>query len=204
MDRASDSGSEGWGFESLPVYQKTEDIQRMPSVFLLSGRDSNTYDAALRWGAAFQCIHRKHLKFPQRGNCPESLPVYRSSRGQKPSPLCHPERSEGSRRNQGTTCQRENDVVQSKAPFSQGSLCACMSSKGFCLCPGLSRRDSSAPLRCAQNDSWGPLRRCFAGGFLPLSGHGSLKSFWGSRGHKNRLPGFGRRGGYSLGFRSLE
>ena len=23
MDRASDSGSEGWGFESLPVYQKT-------------------------------------------------------------------------------------------------------------------------------------------------------------------------------------
>ena len=22
MDRASDSGSEGWGFESLPVYQK--------------------------------------------------------------------------------------------------------------------------------------------------------------------------------------
>ena len=24
MDRASDSGSEGWGFESLPVYQKRE------------------------------------------------------------------------------------------------------------------------------------------------------------------------------------
>ena len=23
MDRASDSGSEGWGFESLPVYQKS-------------------------------------------------------------------------------------------------------------------------------------------------------------------------------------
>ena len=28
MDRASDSGSEGWGFESLPAYQiKTEDTQ---------------------------------------------------------------------------------------------------------------------------------------------------------------------------------
>lgn len=25
MDRASDSGSEGWGFESLPVYQKEDD-----------------------------------------------------------------------------------------------------------------------------------------------------------------------------------
>ena len=24
MDRASDSGSEGWGFESLPVYQKAD------------------------------------------------------------------------------------------------------------------------------------------------------------------------------------
>ena len=24
MDRASDSGSEGWGFESLPVYQKDQ------------------------------------------------------------------------------------------------------------------------------------------------------------------------------------
>ena len=24
MDRASDSGSEGWGFESLPVYQRPE------------------------------------------------------------------------------------------------------------------------------------------------------------------------------------
>ena len=31
MDRASDSGSEGWGFESLPVYQKS----RYPSGYLL-------------------------------------------------------------------------------------------------------------------------------------------------------------------------
>ena len=37
MDRASDSGSEGWGFESLPVYQK----RRYPNGYLLfwySGR----------------------------------------------------------------------------------------------------------------------------------------------------------------------
>ena len=43
MDRASDSGSEGWGFESLPVYQKT----RYPFgylVFCISGRrDSNPF-----------------------------------------------------------------------------------------------------------------------------------------------------------------
>ena len=31
MDRASDSGSEGWGFESLPVYQKT----RYPNGYLV-------------------------------------------------------------------------------------------------------------------------------------------------------------------------
>ena len=31
MDRASDSGSEGWGFESLPVYQKS----RYPFGYLL-------------------------------------------------------------------------------------------------------------------------------------------------------------------------
>ena len=41
MDRASDSGSEGWGFESLPVYQKS----RYPFGYLLfcilRGRDSN-------------------------------------------------------------------------------------------------------------------------------------------------------------------
>ena len=34
MDRASDSGSEGWGFESLPVYQRffpQADLWRFPS-----------------------------------------------------------------------------------------------------------------------------------------------------------------------------
>ena len=33
MDRASDSGSEGWGFESLPVYQKREDTIWYPLFF---------------------------------------------------------------------------------------------------------------------------------------------------------------------------
>ena len=34
MDRASDSGSEGWGFESLPVYQAKERIPiRVSSLF---------------------------------------------------------------------------------------------------------------------------------------------------------------------------
>ena len=39
MDRASDSGSEGWGFESLPVYQIKEEIPFGISSFISpSGR----------------------------------------------------------------------------------------------------------------------------------------------------------------------
>ena len=34
MDRASDSGSEGWGFESLPVYQIKEEIPLGISSFI--------------------------------------------------------------------------------------------------------------------------------------------------------------------------
>ena len=34
MDRASDSGSEGWGFESLPVYQIKERIPTRVSSLL--------------------------------------------------------------------------------------------------------------------------------------------------------------------------
>ena len=33
MDRASDSGSEGWGFESLPVYQKFQIPIRVSGIF---------------------------------------------------------------------------------------------------------------------------------------------------------------------------
>ena len=40
MDRASDSGSEGWGFESLPVYQIKEEIPSGISSFISpSGRE---------------------------------------------------------------------------------------------------------------------------------------------------------------------
>ena len=38
MDRASDSGSEGWGFESLPVYDKEE--WHSHSSLSYTGRDS--------------------------------------------------------------------------------------------------------------------------------------------------------------------
>ena len=38
MDRASDSGSEGWGFESLPVYQKDQIPIRVSGLFAPSGR----------------------------------------------------------------------------------------------------------------------------------------------------------------------
>ena len=45
MDRASDSGSEGWGFESLPVYQtnKRDTRKGIPLICfaLRAGRDSN-------------------------------------------------------------------------------------------------------------------------------------------------------------------
>ncbi len=39
MDRASDSGSEGWGFESLPAYQKEEAPSGVSS-FCLCRKDS--------------------------------------------------------------------------------------------------------------------------------------------------------------------
>ena len=36
MDRASDSGSEGWGFESLPVYQIKKRIPARGILFFIS------------------------------------------------------------------------------------------------------------------------------------------------------------------------
>ena len=48
MDRASDSGSEGWGFESLPAYQKS----RYPYGYLdfcFCRRDSNHLNANVQW-----------------------------------------------------------------------------------------------------------------------------------------------------------
>ena len=46
MDRASDSGSEGWGFESLPVYQAKKEDTLLGILFfsfaLRAGRDSKS------------------------------------------------------------------------------------------------------------------------------------------------------------------
>ena len=39
MDRALDSGSKGWGFESLPVYQKEQNIIRCSALFLYLERN---------------------------------------------------------------------------------------------------------------------------------------------------------------------
>ena len=56
MDRASDSGSEGWGFESLPVYQinKRDTHPGIPLIYfaLRAGRDSKDSIAICRWHIA--------------------------------------------------------------------------------------------------------------------------------------------------------
>ena len=53
MDRASDSGSEGWGFESLPVYQINKRDTRMgiPLIYfeLRAGRDSKGRHQCAHW-----------------------------------------------------------------------------------------------------------------------------------------------------------
>ena len=53
MDRASDSGSEGWGFESLPVYQinKRDTHMGIPLIYfaLRAGRDSKGRHQCAHW-----------------------------------------------------------------------------------------------------------------------------------------------------------
>ena len=41
MDRASDSGSEGWGFESLPAYQKYGVGRSLPHIFVVPWDSKN-------------------------------------------------------------------------------------------------------------------------------------------------------------------
>ena len=48
MDRASDSGSEGWGFESLPVYQKTREGLR-PLLFFCPRKGLEEAGPAVGW-----------------------------------------------------------------------------------------------------------------------------------------------------------
>ncbi len=53
MDRASDSGSEGWGFESLPVYQSNiirtiSSLWEMGSDYLFISQRPHTNDKSRR------------------------------------------------------------------------------------------------------------------------------------------------------------
>ena len=56
MDRASDSGSEGWGFESLPAYQtnKRDTHTGIPLIcsVLRTEWDSKIINATVRWTVA--------------------------------------------------------------------------------------------------------------------------------------------------------
>ena len=78
MDRASDSGSEGWGFESLPVYQIKEEIPNGISSFI---RSAKGLERSVRNSPVDCCLPpagwRQHLYFaPTEQNANESLPVY--------------------------------------------------------------------------------------------------------------------------------
>ena len=79
MDRASDSGSEGWGFESLPVYQIKERIPRRVSSLLFCATRGKGRERLVRNSPVDCCSRRldgaKHYNLPT-ANCNESLPVY--------------------------------------------------------------------------------------------------------------------------------
>ena len=77
MDRASDSGSEGWGFESLPAYhEKGYPIWDNPFHIMLVGRDSNDemqQSGGLLLAASWMAATLYNLPV---ANCNESLPAY--------------------------------------------------------------------------------------------------------------------------------
>ena len=74
MDRASDSGSEGWGFESLPVYQKIR-IPDWVSVFFVAGGTRR-----IKCNSPVDCCRRRldggEPLSAQSADANESLPVY--------------------------------------------------------------------------------------------------------------------------------
>ena len=98
MDRASDSGSEGWGFESLPAYQK---IQTPFGVWFFCCRwDSNHYipQSGGLWAAP--AGRRRTLQFSKGKlqRVPSGLPRHRKAQtdgspgragGQCPQPISH-------------------------------------------------------------------------------------------------------------------
>ena len=78
MDRASDSGSEGWGFESLPVYQIKEEIPKGISSFISpSGRKGTR---KIKCNSPVDCCRRRldggEPLSAQRAEATVSLPVY--------------------------------------------------------------------------------------------------------------------------------
>ena len=62
MDRASDSGSDGWGFESLPVYQKEKGRLR-PPFFFLARKGLEHLNPTARWAVGRWVGSHRHLNF---------------------------------------------------------------------------------------------------------------------------------------------
>ena len=61
MDRASDSGSEGWGFESLPVYQKDQIPFGIWSFCIHMAKGLEPFNANVRWTFACRRARRRQL-----------------------------------------------------------------------------------------------------------------------------------------------
>ncbi len=102
MDRASDSGSEGWGFESLPAYQKIQIPMWVSGFFntradskgrhqcahwcnqvsgghLISPWESPSYSRRIRYGCGWDMNYGRYVCFcfaPADQTAYESLPAY--------------------------------------------------------------------------------------------------------------------------------
>ena len=63
MDRASDSGSEGWGFESLPVYQKRRYPNGCLRFWYLGRKGFEKLNATVRWTVAADGLTEANLDF---------------------------------------------------------------------------------------------------------------------------------------------
>ena len=91
MDRASDSGSEGWGFESLPVYQKKQKPGWV-SAFLVHWEEGTR---TIPCGADERRRRRLDGAEPQFSptivgeNANESLPVFQKIGLERAAPVTH-------------------------------------------------------------------------------------------------------------------
>ena len=126
MDRASDSGSEGWGFESLPVYQKRGDTIRYLLFFGATRRKGLEKLNATRMSVAGDGWTEPNLNFRLWRNC-------------KRVPSGVPEKAEIV--SQSQPFQLSLPFGQVKLPAavkllrSEGELCKCFRGKlNFTLC----------------------------------------------------------------------